>query len=54
MRARTGAGRGRRQEEGWGLGVHGLFCVFVTLPMSQLLMSWLKEVALLNTAAAQQ
>ena len=36
-----------------GLGAHGLDCVVVTLPMSQPLMSWLKELAAMNTAAAQ-
>ena len=39
---RSGQGQAAR---GTGWGVHGLFAVVVTLPMSQLLMSWLKEVA---------
>ena len=37
-----------------GLGVHGLPYVIVTLPMSQPLMSWLKENLASNTASAQQ
>ena len=53
VRASTGSGQGRR-EEGQGAGVHGLHSVVVTLPMAQPLMSWLKDLAKLNTAAAQQ
>ena len=53
LRASTESEQGR-QEEGQGVGVHGLRRVVVTWPMSQPSMSWLKELASSNTAAAQQ